>query len=56
MKLLDIYVCIEINGKVIFWKQNWKRLLGKNVKEKEKEKLKFLIFNFYSKFLLYIDN
>lgn len=28
----------------------------KNVKEKEKNKLKFLIFNFYSKFLLYIDN
>lgn len=47
MKLLDIHACTEINGKAIPWKQNWKRLLGKNVKEKEKnqnQNFRFLIF------------
>lgn len=56
MKLLDIHACTEINGKAIPWKQNWKRLLEKNVKEKEKNKSKLPIFNFHSKSLLYTDN
>lgn len=56
MKLLDIHACTEINGMAIPWKQNWKRLLGKNVKEKEKNKSKLPIFNFHSKSLLYTDN